>query len=37
MSSGATVDFAQKTDPWSLLIVMILMTVMEKTYKTGTV
>jgi hypothetical protein len=37
MSSGAGVDFAQKTDPWSLLFVMILMTAMENTYKTGTV
>jgi hypothetical protein len=34
MSSGATVDFAQKTDSWGLLFVMILMTVMEITYKT---
>jgi hypothetical protein len=35
MSSGAAVDCAQKADPWSLLFVMILMTVMEITYKTG--
>jgi hypothetical protein len=37
MSSCAAVDFTQKTDPWSLLFVMILMTVMEITYKTGSV
>jgi hypothetical protein len=37
MSSGAAVDFAQKTDPWSLFFVMILMTVMAVTYKTGAV
>ena len=34
MISDATAYFAQKTDPWSLLFVMILMTVMEITYKT---
>jgi hypothetical protein len=34
MGSGAAVDFAQQTSPWSLLFVMILMTVMEITYKT---
>jgi hypothetical protein len=37
MSSGAAVDFAQKANPWSLLFVMILMTVMELSYKTGAV
>ena len=37
MSSGAAVAFARKTNLWSLLFVMILMTVMEITYKIGAV
>ena len=37
MSTGAAVDFAQKCDNWSLLFVMILMTVMEVICKTGAV
>jgi len=37
MSTGAAVGFARKTDSWSLLFVVILMTVMEITYKTGAV
>jgi hypothetical protein len=37
MSSGAAVDCAGKADPWSLLLVMILITVMQITYKTGAI
>jgi len=37
MSSGAAVDFAQKADQWRLLFLMILVTVMQITYKTGAV
>ena len=37
MSTGAAVDFAQKSHNWSLLFVMILMTVMEITCKRGAV
>jgi hypothetical protein len=37
MNIDATVDFAQKTDPWRLMFVMILMTVMEITYKTDAI
>jgi hypothetical protein len=37
MSTGAAVDFAQKTDTWSLLFLIIFMTVMEGTYKTSAI
>ena len=37
MSTGAAVDFARKTDPWGLLFLIILITVMEITNKTGAV
>jgi len=37
MSSGAAADFTRKTDAWSLLFVVILMTVMDITYKIGAV
>jgi len=37
MNSGAAVDFARKTDPWSFLFIMILMTGMEITINTRAV
>jgi len=37
MSTDAAVDFARKTDSWSLLFVVILMTVMEIPYIVGAV
>jgi len=35
--TGTAKDFVRITDPWSLLFLMVLMTVTEGTYKTGAV